>query len=323
VLAVGGSVVYVDYEDTARGILRRMMNLGTDSEHAVDRFAYVQPIAGLGSTERRQLWAAVDRLNPDLIVIDGVAEALTREGLSEDAATDVVRWFELPRALARSGAAVLMLDHVAKDPEGRGRWARGSGAKLGAIDGAVYQLKIGTPFSKHRPGTARLIIAKDRPGAIGAIGETAAVVTVEPIAAGERIRITIDPDTSKHAPTDPFRPTDTMRRVFEQIEKSPVPLAASSIARLVHGKPKIVAEALERLIVEGFVSATGKNRTLRVVKPYTEGAAPPTPPARWDDADDPSTMFDPDAYLEEPDDSWIDDAYLESLSNHELDDTEG
>lgn len=318
VLAVGGSVVYLDFEDTARGILRRMLNLGASPAHTADRFAYMQPIAGFGVTERRLLWRSVDELNPDLVVIDGVAEALTREGLSENEATDVVKWFELPRALARSGAAVLMLDHVAKDAEGRGRWARGSGAKLGAIDGAVYQLKIGTSFSKHRAGTAKLIIAKDRPGGVGAIGETAALVTVTPAAGGERVTITVDPDTSKHSPTDPYRPTDTMRRVFDQIAATPVPLTAGSISRLVHGKPRIVAEALERLIVEGFISSTGRNRTLAVVKPYTEGSAPPPKRSHYTDTDDPSTMFDPDEYLDDPaDDSWIDDAYLESLTRHD------
>ena len=307
VLTLGGSAVWIDYEDTARGILRRLREIGLGPDDVRSRFAYMQPVSGFTSAERRALWRMVDAMNPDLVVIDGVAEALTREGLSEDSAPDFVKWFELPRALARTGAAVLMLDHVSKDPEQRGRWARGTGAKLGAIDGAVFQLKVSTPFSRQTAGSAKLIVAKDRPGNF-AVGETAAVLTITPHAGGERVVIAVDPDTSRRSPTDPFRPTETMRKVYEAVHAAVVPLTATSVAALVHGpKRRTITEAVERLIAEGFLEARGRGRTLRIVRPFTEGSTP-HPPAP------PPQLFEDELAPDDPSDtSWMDDSYFESL----------
>jgi hypothetical protein len=48
----------------------------------------------------------------------------------------VASWLELlPRWAARLGAAVLVLDHVVKNVETRGRWATGSQHKLAGLDG--------------------------------------------------------------------------------------------------------------------------------------------------------------------------------------------
>jgi hypothetical protein len=306
VLTLGGSAVWIDYEDTARGILRRLREIGLDPGNVRSRFAYMQPVSGFTAAERRALWKIVDDLNPDLVVIDGVGEALAREGLSEDSAPDFLKWIDLPRSLARTGAAVLMLDHVSKDPEQRGRWARGTGAKLGVIDGAVFQLKVTTSFSRQTAGTAKLIVAKDRPGNF-AVGDTAAVLTITPHAGGERVVIAVDPDTSRRSPTDPFRPTETMQKVYNEVQNAVVPLTATSVAGLIHGpKARTIREAVERLISEGFLAAQGRSRTLRIVRPFGEGSARPDPP--------PPRLFEDELPPDDPSDtSWIDDAYLEGL----------
>jgi hypothetical protein len=101
-------------------------------------------------------------------VIDGVLEALSRDGYDEDKAPQVAEWAnKFPRWLARKGSAVVMLDHVTKDREKRSS-ARGSGHKLAVIDGAAFEVIVSTPFSRHKEGKLRLRLEKDRTGAYGA-----------------------------------------------------------------------------------------------------------------------------------------------------------
>ncbi len=305
VLLAGGSFVYIDFEDTARGIVKRLLQLGASSADIAARGSYIQPIGKFGAAERANLAREMDRLNPDLVIIDGVAESLSRDGLSEDKADDFVKWVEkLPRWIARTGAAVVMLDHVSKDPEGRGRWARGTGAKLGAMDGTSYQVKVVRSFSRNRDGVVKLVVAKDRPGGVGAIGDVAAVMTVEPKGGGERVMVRFDPPAEETgAPTDAFKPTHTMERVMETIAGASVSMNASTITNLRLGDAKIVRQAIARLIAEGFLrEKPGRGRHLEIIRPYhgqTNREPPPPDPVE-------EALFDRDPYevAEEPE--WID-----------------
>lgn len=276
VLAVGGAAAYLDFEDTPTGILRRLLALGASPSAISERFYYTRPVSGFGPAELQHLRKILDRLNPDLVVIDGVGEALSRQGFSEDKADDVVRWTDLlPRMLARTGAAVLMLDHVAKNPEDRGRWARGSGAKLAVVDGASYQIKVRRPFSRHRPGEIDLVVAKDRPGGVGAIGEVAAKITIEPSAAGEHVAMRIDPKPVDQGPTDTFKPTRIMARISQLLDETTAPLTATAVLSLVHSDVALKKEALTRLISEGYVVESSKRpKILSLVRPYHDATAP-------------------------------------------------
>ncbi len=315
VLRMGGTVIYLDWEDTALGILGRLLALGATPDE-IARFGYINPTGRFGLAERTRLGAMLDDLNPDLVVIDSVGEALSRDGLNEDVASDVIEWANrVPRWIARTGAAVLMADHVAKDPEQRGRWARGSGAKLGLVDGASYQVKVGTAFSRHREGTVRMIVAKDRPGGVGAIGETAAVITITPHAAGERVVLRIDPHTAELAPTDRWKPTKIMEQLSRAVETSTVPLTATAL-RFMSGssKPHLVKEAIGYLLSGGYlIESTGRPKTIRLVKPYREdGTPPPEPP-------EPSSLFDEEPGPTEADyhELYSDPDYLDRLNHHE------
>lgn len=278
VLELGGSVVYLDWEDTLHGILGRLLALGAHADSVRSRFKYAQPAGAFGAAERTVVADLLETMNPDLVVLDGVAEALARDGLSEDKASDVVTWGEkLPRWITRTGAAVVMLDHVAKDKESQGRWARGSGAKLAMIDGAAYVLRSTSGFSRVRSGGMRIVIAKDRPGGVGAIGDTAAMVSIEPHADGARVVVKVEPDNAAKRTSDPFRPTSLMARVSRELEEAKTPLTARAVRTLIHSdKPKFVSEAISRLIAEGYVRTAkqGSTEILILVKPF-EGAGPP------------------------------------------------
>lgn len=298
VLDLGGAAGYLDYEDTPTGCLSRMRALRCNEQAMRDRFYYARPEGRFGPAERIEFGKVCERMNFDLVVIDGVGESLAREGLSEDKAEDFLRWADiLPRMIARTGAAVLMIDHVAKDPEQRGRWARGTGAKLAVNDGATYQLKVRQAFSRRRAGRVDLVIAKDRPGGVGPIGDTAATIHIEPAADGEIVSVRIEPHSADVAPTDSWKPTVIMGKVWQALHDSQAPLTATGLAALVHSdKPRLVKEAIARLIAEGFIAETGKRpKMLRIVKPYTDAPQLAAPP--WREPPPPPELFDEAPYL--------------------------
>ncbi len=102
-------------------------------------------------------------------IIDGVTESLALEGLEPNANAEIAAWLgRIPRRLARTGAATAVIDHVAKNPELRGRWAIGAQHKLAGVDGCSIIVELLSPLSRadNEPvtGRARLVVAKDRPG---------------------------------------------------------------------------------------------------------------------------------------------------------------
>lgn len=283
VLAMGGSALYLDYEDTLKGIVGRLLALGAEPEALRTRFEYVKQDGAFGQTEKLDLAAKLRTLNPDLVVIDGVAEALAKDGLSEDKAPEVVTWIEkVPRWISRTGAAVVMLDHVGKDKESRGRWQRGSGAKLGAIDGTSYEVIVREAFSRKKAGRVDLKISKDRHGGVGDLGAIASSVTITPHANGERVVVELHPPTAPTSRADAWKPTILMKRASDELERAVSPMTASTLKALIHGERKLVSEAIERLMSEGWVvtfSAGSSKKFLRLVEPYDESKVAPGVPA--------------------------------------------
>lgn len=191
VLEVGGTVLYLDYEGHARTALARLLALGQSTGAILDRFHYAQPDR-IGPGGARYLTRRLAASNPDLVVIDGVARSLVAQGLSEDQAPDFMAWSEmLPRAITATGAAVLLLDHVVKDREQQGRWARGSGAKLAEVDGVAYTLRVDQPVSRGGPGKVVLHVVKDREGLIGVAGADAAAILTDPGPDPGRLRVRV------------------------------------------------------------------------------------------------------------------------------------
>lgn len=296
VLDVGGAVLYLDFEDVAVGIVGRLVALGLAGEVIRDRFRYAQIVGGFGPSEKTELFALVEALNPDLVVIDGVAEALARDGFDENSASDFVQWKEaLAAPLARTGAAVVMLDHVKKDDAGR--WGRGTGAKLGAIDGAAYMLKLVTSYSRRRAGAVKLTIAKDRPGGVGAIGETAAVMHIEPHADGARVVTRFEADTGQLTAGDSWKPTVLMTKLSEELLRHEKPVLARTLKSLIHSeRPRLLEEAIARLEAEGYIARTKLGRSIAYtsLRPYPgDGGKPLGHPQAVLELDDGEDHDDP------------------------------
>jgi hypothetical protein len=199
----GGSAAVLDYESSPTVAARRLADLGA-TEDDLHRVVYVQPVGPIDELAGAWLQELVTDRGIALVVVDSCAEALAAEGIDENEAGPVTAWISrLPRALARSGAAVVVIDHLTKASDGRGRWARGSSAKLAAQD-AGFTLVTRRPFSRNHSGEADLIVAKDRSGYLGATGETAANVKFD-VYRGSLHRVVFDmpsADTGTGSPDD-------------------------------------------------------------------------------------------------------------------------
>lgn len=186
-LRAAGHVVYIDFEADAADIVDRLRLLGIQKHHATN-LRYLRP-----ETARRiddPYWQTLTTQHADLIVIDGVTEALTMWGGETKDNDTITTWTRLfPRTLARAtGAAVVLIDHVAKNADSRGRFAIGGQAKLAAIDGAAYLIEPIDPVAPGKYGQLTIRVTKDRPGTVRAVSgawrktdrtQEAAVATID------------------------------------------------------------------------------------------------------------------------------------------------
>jgi AAA domain len=249
-LAAGETTLYVDFEDAPASVVTRLLALDAPPAAVVERFIYVKPEEALQA-------GALDVLTsghrPALAVLDGMSEAYALLGLDAYANQDVPRFLQaLARPLAATGAAVLLIDHVVKSAEARGRYALGAQHKLAGV-AAAYGVEVIDPPSRKRPGLVKLVVHKDRHGHVRghASGGTIALVRVTPEDEGARVTVTLDPPDST-SESGSFRPTTLMERVSAFVTEHPG-ATRNQIKDGVSGKTSGKDLALQILVDEEYV----------------------------------------------------------------------
>jgi hypothetical protein len=174
-LKAGHRVVYIHFEesDPTSTYLRLHRNFRVERGALYpDRFVFIGPERRISSTD-------VDRVlaggSPSLVVLDGQNEAMALHGqkiMEPDGAADYRR--KLVKPFTRAGAAVVSLDHVPKDPDGRAAgYAFGSVHKGNGLTGALIFLENREPFGEGRDGVSSVYVTKDRPGKLRKLGRPA------------------------------------------------------------------------------------------------------------------------------------------------------
>jgi AAA domain len=173
VLTEGGTALYVDFEDNARTIGFRLLQLGVPESVLKDptRFAYIRPEVSLRHERERIAFDHSLSRTFKIAVIDGVTEAIALEGLKDNVGGDIALWQSLlPRKIAHhTGAAVLCIDHVPKDQDNR-VMPIGSQHKMNGLDGAAFKILRHEPFGRGLVGKALVRVGKDRHGGVRSIG---------------------------------------------------------------------------------------------------------------------------------------------------------
>lgn len=255
-------VAYVDFEDDERGVTGRLLALGTPVDAIAKRFHYLRPDEPISKASNREdLYSLIEDVHPSLVVVDGITEAMSMHGLEIKDNSDIAVFGQtLLRPVARRGPAVVALDHVVKDREGRGRYALGGVHKLNAVDGAAYLLENRAPFGEGVTGRSGIFLAKDRP----------AQLRRHALPSGERsywfadLVLTSHPDGSLVPDLWPpgttvssgFRPTRIMAKISRTLADNPKGLSKDAVQTMVGGNAKAVRTGLELLVSDGYVTVT-------------------------------------------------------------------
>lgn len=173
-LIAGEPVLYVDFEDDAKGVGGRLLLLGVPRAVVTEPklFAYVRPETGWATDDERKAFERLLIERFSLAVLDGVTESMGLFGLIGKDNDNVATWQRtLPNAIARAtGAAVVCIDHVTKSTDGRGRFAIGAQQKMAGLSGAAFTIEPETPFGRGLAGEASVRVGKDRPGYLRGLG---------------------------------------------------------------------------------------------------------------------------------------------------------
>ena len=260
VIKDGQRAMVIDYEDTLATTASRLRTLGLTVDEILAGLIHIAPEVNIkgGMVPDEVADAAAECA---LVVIDSVGEALAACGLSQDADGDVAQWMQrVPRRLAARGPAVVLLDHLAKNSDTRGRWAIGSQRKLAAIDGAAYGAELaGTGFSKSKDGFVKLVCNKDRGGNF-ANGTRIATLHFQP--SHEQLHVDVECNVyDADTPAD-HRPTHVMEAVCKHLHTFG-DTSARVLCKEVTGKTDIVRRAIEELAEIGAIESVGTSSTKR------------------------------------------------------------
>lgn len=283
-----GRVLFLDFESDAGTVVSRLLALEADAGTLRARFAYVRPDGDPTKSEtERPAWGALLAESWALVVLDGVTAALDSYGLDGRHEGDVSTFYrQTLDPLARTGAAVVTVDHVTKSNDARGRFALGSQHKMSALTGAGYLVEPLDRLAPGHVGRLALRVAKDRPGAVRASAGTyrasdrtqEAAVLVLDSREKDRTRVTLDGPRGLDEDGEPraFRPTALMERVSRYLETAGAS-STSAVRRGVSGRTEHIIRALETLEAEEYVSAEDGPRGARVfrsARPYRDEEDP-------------------------------------------------
>ncbi|MFC0623217.1 DnaB-like helicase N-terminal domain-containing protein [Kribbella deserti] len=259
-IRAGNHVVYLDFEDDEASIVGRLLAFGLHRDLIAKQLHYLRPTDQLGTgTHLDDLLHILNTHTPTLAVLDGITEAMVMHALNPLDNADVATFGRmLPRRIADHGPAVVSLDHVVKDKDGRGRYALGGVHKLNALDGASYILENRHAFGVGVTGRSTVKIAKDRPGQLrrhalpssGGLHWYADLVLESH--GHEHADLTIEPPSDGDTGTE-YRPTVLMERVAAALTEHG-PLPQRRIVTAVKGKTSAVIDALNYLILDGYVT---------------------------------------------------------------------
>lgn len=270
-------VIYIDYEDSARNVVKRLLLLGVTGEQIISHLHYVRPSAKPSSPTSLEGWretlAYADTAT--LAVIDGVTSCLAYAGLDSNSGDDIAAWYNtMPRLISACGPAVVLIDHVVKSKDNRGRYAGGSMQKLALIDGISYSVDMTKPVGKGVRGTIVIKSGKDR---ISEIEEHCAVnwssngshlreaARIEINSTDPKLmRVTIArpnmmPSEDRQTKRDDFRPTGLMEKLSQLIENSIEEPSQSELFDALKSdgssaKTAIMSKAIRLLLEEGYVT---------------------------------------------------------------------
>jgi hypothetical protein len=166
-LKAGRKVLVVDIDHNGpTATVCRLLDYGVpeDALRNPEVFRYVEPEDHIHLAE---IVAAAKAWRPAVAVVDSVGELLPLLRLSSNSPDDFTAGHaKILKPLAMSGAAVIAVDHLPKNPENRASGPTGTAAKRRAVGGVSIRVTINEPFAPGREGSCFLSLNKDRHGGL-------------------------------------------------------------------------------------------------------------------------------------------------------------
>lgn len=167
VLNAGGKAAFLDLDHNGMAeVVTRLLALGAKPADLADlgRFRYCEPS---DAAELEFFVLDVAEWAPDVAVVDSLGEVLPMLGLSSNSPDDYTAGNRKTLTpLADSGAAVITIDHLPKDPDARLKGQTGTLAKKRAVNGVSLRVSVHEQFTPGVGGSADLTVSKDRPGGL-------------------------------------------------------------------------------------------------------------------------------------------------------------
>ena len=168
-LLAGRRVLIIDLDHNgAAATVNRLLALGATTERLSDPgvFRYCEP------EDARALNRVVEDAKvwrPAVAVVDSIGELLPMYGVSSNSSDDFTAVHtKVLKPLAKTGAAVLAVDHLAKNADSRAQGPGGTAAKRRAVGGVSLRVKVKQSFTPGHGGSATLVVNKDRHGGLRA-----------------------------------------------------------------------------------------------------------------------------------------------------------
>lgn len=166
-LNAGRRVIVIDLDHNGGpATIRRLIDLGAplDAIRNPGKFRYCEP------EDRAELRQVIDDCRiwrPAVALVDSIGELLPLYGSNSNNADEfTIVHSNVLKPLAKAGAAVLAVDHLAKSADSRAAGPGGSAAKRRAIGGTSIRVKVKQPFTPGHGGSATLAVNKDRHGGL-------------------------------------------------------------------------------------------------------------------------------------------------------------
>lgn len=181
-IAKGERVLYLDFEDQPVGVIKRFRLLGMMDDDLYNHLIYVRPEDPIAEMQRGRFGSQVTpqgranssvfaevlaRLDPTLIIVDGMSEIYGMHGHdTNDAAGTAVITSWLKQLTREGRSAVVVIDHTGKTGKGA---PIGAHHKTAMVQGSSLRVDVIDRLMPGKVGRLRLVVHKDRVGAVRAV----------------------------------------------------------------------------------------------------------------------------------------------------------
>ena len=248
-LRTGVPVAIVDLEMGPVATRRMLHDLGaTPAELALVH--YTEPNGPPTSTDIETLVQAGVRY----VLIDAAAGAFDLTGLDDNSRKDAEKWARAwVDPLFKLGISTIVLDHVTKNSETRGKYAIGSERKTGGADVHLGFEALKT-LTRGGTGLVKVSAHKDR----GAYMQRPVVAMIDLTSDPDTHQVTIDirpPEPTMAAEDGAFRHTIYMERVSKVLEaNNGEPMSKNQIETADGGNRDHIRTAIAELVQDGYAA---------------------------------------------------------------------